>query len=84
MKNIKITPSYAYILKFQVDKRDVNRVVYALAKYGVVRVQRDFWLRGSWVSVGTHEYLAVKEIPNVVAEVCLSPIKSIKGAVKEI
>ena len=84
MKNIKTAPSYAYILKFQVDKRDVNRVVYALAKYGIPCVRRDFWLRGSWVSVGTYEYLAVKEIPNVVAEVCLSPIKSIKGAFKEI
>lgn len=84
MKNIKTIPSYAYILKFQIDKRDVNRVVHALAKYGILRVQRDFWLRGSWVSIGTSEYLAVKEIPNVVAEVCLSPIKSIKGVVKNI
>lgn len=81
---IKTTPSYTYILKFQIDRRDVNRVVHALAKYGVVRVQRDFWLRGSWVSVGTSDYLAAKEIPNAVAEACLYPIKSIKGAVKEI
>lgn len=84
MKNIKTTPSYTYILKFQINRRDVNRVVHALAKYGVPRVQRDFWLRGSWVSIATSDYLVVKEIPNVVAEACLYPIKSIKGALKEI
>lgn len=81
---IKTTPSYMYILRFQIAQRDVNRVVYALTKYGVVRVQRDFWLRGSWVSIATSEPLVVKEIPNAVAEVCLSPIKSIKGEYKEI
>lgn len=84
MKNIKTTPRQAYIFKFQVDRRDVNRVVYALAKYGIPCVWRDFWLHGSWVSIGTAEYFAIKEIHNAVAEVCLYPIKNIKGKVKEI
>lgn len=66
------------ISKTLVRKKDVNMLIYVLAKYDIFpSVKQDFWRRGYWIKARIAEDCA-GEIMQDIAEACMSPIKALK------